>query len=104
MARHLLLPIAHLAHYAIRHAATHAARYAATHAARHAATQISKQPINYLVGQSASKPVVNVSGYPSKNGYVSSHLRSTPDSTKLNNWSYVGNINPYTGKKGTKTS
>ncbi|MCC6932576.1 MAG: hypothetical protein IT292_04895 [Deltaproteobacteria bacterium] len=38
-----------------------------------------------------------------KNGtYVAPHYRSSPNSTKLDNWSTEGNINPYTGKTGTK--
>lgn len=45
---------------------------------------------------------VHVNGYYRKNGtYVAPHFRSAPDSTKLNNFSTKGNINPYTGKKGT---
>jgi hypothetical protein len=43
-----------------------------------------------------------VSGYVTKNGtYVAPHYQTNPDSTKLNNWSTQGNINPYTGKAGT---
>jgi len=46
---------------------------------------------------------VNVRGYTKKNGtYVAPHYRSNPNSTKLDNWSTKGNINPYTGKAGTK--
>jgi hypothetical protein len=46
---------------------------------------------------------VHVHGYTTKNGtYVAPHYRSSPDSSKLNNWSTKGNINPYTGKAGTK--
>lgn len=45
----------------------------------------------------------HVSGYTKKNGtYVTPHDRSTKDSTKTNNWSTKGNVNPETGKKGTK--
>lgn len=48
---------------------------------------------------------VAVSGYYRKNGtYVKPHMRSSPDSSFRNNWSTVGNVNPYTGKKGTKTT
>lgn len=47
---------------------------------------------------------VSVNGYYRKDGtYVRPHMRSNPDSSFRNNWSTVGNINPYTGKKGTKT-
>lgn len=39
----------------------------------------------------------------SKNGvYTPPHSRSTPDASKSNNWSTKGNVNPYTGKKGSK--
>lgn len=34
--------------------------------------------------------------------YVAPHRQTNPDSTKLNNWSTKGNVNPYTGKPGTK--
>jgi hypothetical protein len=33
--------------------------------------------------------------------YVSGHYKSAPDSTKLNNYSTKGNVNPYTGEDGT---
>ena len=44
-----------------------------------------------------------VRGYTKKNGtYVAPHYRSSPNSTKLDNWSTKGNVNPYTGSIGTK--
>ena len=50
-----------------------------------------------------SVPVVKVNGYTKKNGtYVAPHYRTAPDSKKSNNWSTKGNVNPITGKKGTK--
>ena len=46
---------------------------------------------------------VYVHGHTTKNGtYVAPHHRSAPDASKSNNWSTKGNVNPYTGKKGTK--
>jgi len=40
-----------------------------------------------------------VSGYTRKDGtYVKGHYRSSPDGDPTNNWSYPGNVNPYTGK------
>lgn len=46
---------------------------------------------------------VRVKGYYRKNGtYVQPHVRSNPNRTKSDNWSTKGNVNPYTGKKGTK--
>ncbi len=42
---------------------------------------------------------VYVHGYTRKDGtYVSPHYRSAPDGNPYNNWSYPGNVNPYTGK------
>ena len=46
---------------------------------------------------------VHVKGYYRKDGtYVRPHYRSAPDRNFYNNWSTKGNINPYTGKPGTK--
>lgn len=46
---------------------------------------------------------VRVKGYVTKNGtYVAPHYRSSPDSSRYNNWSSQGNYNPYTGKQGTQ--
>lgn len=44
-----------------------------------------------------------VNGYMKSNGtYVSGHYRSSPDNTTDNNWSTRGNVNPYTGRIGTR--
>jgi len=44
-----------------------------------------------------------VNGYTKKNGtYVQGYYRSTANKTKYDNYSTKGNINPYTGKTGTK--
>ncbi len=44
-----------------------------------------------------------VNGYFKSNGtYVQPHYRSSPNSTKSDNWSTIGNTNPYTGKQGTR--
>ncbi len=43
---------------------------------------------------------VYVRGYYRKDGtYVQPHYRSEPDGNPYNNWSFPGNVNPYTGKK-----
>lgn len=43
------------------------------------------------------------SGYVTKNGtYVAPSRATNPNGTKLDNWSTKGNVNPYTGKEGTK--
>jgi hypothetical protein len=44
-----------------------------------------------------------VRSYVKKNGtYVQPHHRTSPDRTQRNNYSTKGNLNPYTGKRGTK--
>lgn len=46
---------------------------------------------------------VHVKGYTRKDGtYVQPHERSAPNKTKNDNYSTKGNVNPYTGKAGTK--
>jgi len=50
-----------------------------------------------------SQSQVRVKGYYRKDGtYVQPHYRSNPDGNVYNNYSTKGNINPYTGKEGTK--
>jgi hypothetical protein len=47
---------------------------------------------------------VSVKGYTRADGtYVAPHMRSSPNGTASDNWSTKGNVNPYTGKAGTKT-
>lgn len=42
-------------------------------------------------------------GYYKKSGkYVQGYNRSSPNKSKLDNYSTQGNVNPYTGKKGKK--
>jgi hypothetical protein len=44
-----------------------------------------------------------VSGHVTRTGtYVQPHHATNPNSTKLDNWSTKGNMNPYTGQAGTK--
>jgi hypothetical protein len=46
---------------------------------------------------------VYVNGYYRRDGtFVQPHYRSSPNSSKLDNWSSTGNINPYTGQQGTR--
>lgn len=45
----------------------------------------------------------HVRSYTKKDGtYVAPHQRSAPNHTKTDNYSTKGNVNPYTGKPGTK--
>lgn len=56
-----------------------------------------------VAGPKGSSGAVAVRGYYKSNGtYVAPHYRSPPDGNSYNNWSTVGNINPYTGAPGTK--
>ena len=44
-----------------------------------------------------------VAGHVRKDGtYVQPHQATNRDASKNNNWSTQGNVNPYTGKEGTK--
>ncbi|EZP73624.1 hypothetical protein BV96_01065 [Sphingomonas paucimobilis] len=44
-----------------------------------------------------------VRGHYRKDGtYVAPHMRTNPNSTRSDNWSTRGNVNPHTGKVGTK--
>lgn len=44
-----------------------------------------------------------VHGYTKKNGtYVAPHSQTNPNHTQRDNWSSKGNVNPYTGKAGTR--
>ncbi len=46
---------------------------------------------------------VYVNPYQTSSGtYVSGHYRTAPNNTRNDNWSTVGNVNPYTGQHGTK--
>ena len=46
---------------------------------------------------------VQVDGHVKKDGtYVPPHNRTSPNSTTSDNWSTSPNVNPYTGKQGTK--
>lgn len=41
-----------------------------------------------------------VRGYVRRDGiYVPPHFRTSPDSNRYNNYSYPGNVNPYTGER-----
>lgn len=59
-------------------------------------------PLSSAADKKADGPV-RVDGYTRKDGtYVAPHNRTAPNQTKNDNWSTKGNVNPYTGKEGTK--
>ncbi len=59
--------------------------------------------LGLLIAATTAFADVYVRGYYRWDGtYVQPHYRSSPNSTPLDNWSTRGNINPYTGKRGTR--
>ena len=55
----------------------------------------------FLPSMSLARDVA-VDGYYKSNGtYVQPHHRSSPNNTTSDNYSHKGNVNPYTGQKGT---
>lgn len=58
--------------------------------------------ILFLLSCSTFSYAKYVRGYTTKSGkYVSGYYRSNKNKTVTDNYSYKGNYNPYTGKKGT---
>lgn len=54
-------------------------------------------------GTAIAQSSVYVPGYVRSDGkYVQGHYRSAPDGNPYNNYSTRGNINPYTGRVGTR--
>ena len=54
-------------------------------------------------GSSSSSHAVR--GYTTKRGtYVAPHRQTNPDRTQRNNYSTKGNVNPWTGKAGTRNA
>ena len=52
---------------------------------------------------SSKSSSVRVKSYTTKKGtYVQSHRRTAPNRSRSDNWSTKGNVNPYTGKAGTR--
>lgn len=59
--------------------------------------------IAFILGWlSTAQAQVWVDSYTRRDGtQVQGHYRSSPDSNPYNNYSYPGNVNPYTGKQAT---
>jgi hypothetical protein len=54
------------------------------------------------LAQRKSSSDVHVNGHYRANGtYVAPYYRTAPNSTNIDNFSTIGNVNPYTGKNGT---
>ncbi len=59
--------------------------------------------ISTVVAANPASADVYVDGYYRSNGtYVQPHYRSDPNGNSFDNWSTRGNINPYTGSRGTR--
>lgn len=59
--------------------------------------------VSYSYPNTVNYNTTTVSGYSRSNGtYVSSHVRTMPNSTNWDNFSTIGNINPYTGTTGSR--
>lgn len=57
----------------------------------------------FAAANSFAQSSVYVSGYTNSVGtYVQGYYRTTPNNTRNDNYSTVGNVNPYTGSYGTK--
>jgi hypothetical protein len=58
--------------------------------------------VSLLIGLAGSAMAGRVSGYYRSNGtYLQPHYRSNPNRTPIDNYSFKGNTNPYTGRQGT---
>lgn len=67
------------------------------------ATQLHANPIEDCCSKKSTD--VSVSGYYKSNGtYVQPHYRSGANKSKRDNFSTKGNTNPYTGRKGSKST
>lgn len=59
--------------------------------------------IAFLAISVFAQGTTHVRGTTRKNGtYVAPHERTKPNKTKLDNWSTKGNVNPRTGRRGTR--
>ncbi len=57
----------------------------------------------FAAANSFAQTSTYVSGYTNSNGtYVQGYYRTTPNTTRNDNYSTVGNVNVYTGSYGTK--
>lgn len=74
------------------------------HSSSHKSSSASSSHHKSTSASGTTNPnVVHVHGYTRKDGtYVAPHDRTAPNHTKNDNWSTKGNVNPETGKPGTK--
>jgi hypothetical protein len=73
------------------------------HSSRTTTTHSKKSTPTTTTTGSTNPKIVHVHGYVKKDGtYVAPHDRTAPNNTRNDNWSTRGNVNPETGKAGTK--
>jgi hypothetical protein len=88
------------------HLSGHSSGHSSKHSTMHSGPRSSGSPAkgsSRASGTGSSKSETHVRGYTKKDGTkVTPHYRSTPNTTKKDNWSTRGNVNPHTGKVGTK--
>ena len=58
--------------------------------------------MSFSISTSEARTTRVKSGITKTGTYRPPHLRTSPNKTKIDNWSTKGNVNPFTGKKGTK--
>lgn len=74
-----------------------AAKGGGGHSSSHSSSHTSSSSTNSSGGSHST------SGYTRKDGtYVAPSHATNPNVSKADNWSQKGNVNPYTGKEGTK--
>lgn len=66
------------------------------------ARHMSRHVLSRGVRPSAHLPTMVSAHYTRKGTFVQAHMRTSPNDTKNDNFSTRGNVNPYTGKAGTK--
>jgi hypothetical protein len=71
----------------------------------HSSGKRSSGSSSKATGTGSSTSSHSVRGYTTKRGtYVAPHRQTDPDHTQRNNYSTKGNVNPSTGKAGTKNA
>jgi hypothetical protein len=76
------------------------------HSSSHSSSSSSHSSSSHSASKSSSSgSSVHVHDYTKKDGtHVEAHERSKPDGNFSNNWSTKGNVNPVTGKEGTRVT
>jgi hypothetical protein len=69
----------------------------------HSSSRSTETSLSSVGPTSTASRITHVKGYTKHDGtHVDAYDRTSKDNTKADNWSTKGNINPETGKPGTK--